>query len=218
MYSSREYASELLRKILRVSAWAMVAMGMFTLFSGGITVLSSIMVIALGYQWLCATASRGSLQTHLNELALLSSKDCRGCCRSCCSGMCRGTFDNIRGLAIAAITLGVLELVIYVFTFSIMGVLYTGYYSGMNSGGRYIIYYASIGRWLLYIVGHTAVAAPLNIAWGAISLNLIGTLTIPSNALFAVDSQAHEANLSDKGPLLAKENAFMVGYENPGSA
>jgi len=109
MYSSSEYSSELLRNVLRYFAWAMISMGIYTLLSGGVNIVSSIMVVAMGYQWLCAAASRGSLQTHLNELALLSDKDCRGCCRNCCSGMCRGTFDNIRGLAVAAITFGFLE-------------------------------------------------------------------------------------------------------------
>ena len=81
---------------------------------------------------LCAAASRGSLQTHLNELALLIDKDCRGCCRNCCSGMFRGTFDNIRGLAVAAITFGFLELLIYVVTFSLLGWSFT-YFGNYNS-------------------------------------------------------------------------------------
>ena len=37
---------------------------------------------------------------------------------------------------------------------------------------------AMIGKWLFYAVGHTIVAAALNIAWGAITLNLIGVLTV----------------------------------------
>jgi hypothetical protein len=63
----------------------------------------------------------------------------------------------------------------------------------------------SVGRWLFYAVGHTAVAAPLNIAWGALTLNLIGALTILANGSPAGESTA----------LLYKAAApvFMVGKE-----
>ena len=154
--------------------------------------------------------------------------------------MCRGTLDNARGLAIAAITFGVLELVSYVSAFGLLGWSFTYFYS--NSYSYYSYYYnvrstrqfscyagssnyctisyyptflyqsysfqcyaggssycyatlpdtiydrgsytsydnelAEIGRWLFYAVGNTAIAAPLNIAWGALTLNLIGVLTI----------------------------------------
>jgi hypothetical protein len=271
MYSSSEHNSELLRNVLRYFAWAMVAMGIYTLLSGGVNVVSSIMVIAMGYQWLCAAASRGSIQKHLNELALLNDKDCRGCCRNCCSGMCRGIFDNIRGLAVAAITFGVVELLIYSVSFSLLGLFYTyGYYGDQQTSqfqcyaggssycyidyrpsfqsrsysipcytfGSYYCYltlpvsdgysssydsnydYGAVGRWLFYAVGHTAVAAPLNIAWGAITLNLIGSLTLATGAAVAGDSQANEASSGDTVPLLARGTAptFMVGYGKASSA
>jgi len=80
--------------------------------------------------------------------------------------------------------------------------------------------YVAIGRWLFYAVGHTAVAAPLNIAWGAITLNLIGTLTITTSAVFADDSRAKEVNLGENGPVLAKGTVptFLVGYGRSGLA
>ena len=84
---------------------------------------SSALVIALAATWLRALHSRGSLADALDELALLSDKDCRGCCRNCCSGACRGALDNVRGLAIAAIVFGILELMTYVVWFSLLGVL-----------------------------------------------------------------------------------------------
>lgn len=203
----------------------------------------------MGAQWLAATASRGSLREHLDELALLREKDCVGCCRNCCSGMCGGVFDNIRGLAIASIIFGVFELIGYVGPFGGLGYVLTNYGSPMLSPGSSeydvvtrsyecytgsntfctINYYpsftyqgfsvkcysgqtssycsaslpdritqrygpsiynfdfpgardAAIGQWFLFAAGHAAVAAPLNIAWGAITLNLIGVLTatVPS--------------------------------------
>jgi len=233
-------------------------MGIFTLLSGGLNVISSALIIALGQQWLQATSLGSSLKEHLDELQLLSDKDCRGCCRFCCSGQCRGVLDNIRGLAISAITFGVIELVFYMPYLSIMGVIFTywqtpylyssaGYcsypyptvdgrtytcntysqtyctinyrpsfdynpssssfqcYTGTANSqcsvslpdyifspqgsvinnycytsSSYTYDYSStvIGQWLFYAVGHTAIAAPLNIAWGVITLYLIASLTI----------------------------------------
>jgi hypothetical protein len=264
--SSSEHSSELLRRVLRHVASAMLAMGLFTLLSGGVNIVSSLLVIAMGGQWLVATASRGSLQEHLEELALLREKDCVGCCRNCCSGMCSGVFDNIRGLAVAAIVFGVFELIGYVGPFGGLGYALTSYgyptlspgsstynvntrtyecYTGSNtyctiyyypsytyqsfsfkcySGtpgtycsamlpdyitqqyGPYIYNYfydstdSAIGKWLLFAAGHAAVAAPLNIAWGAITLNLIGVLT--AMAPSAGDPSAGEttALLSRKSP------------------
>jgi hypothetical protein len=239
MHASSEYSSELLRNVLQYLARAMLAMGIFALLSGGVCAISSSLVIAMAHQLLRATSARGSLQEHLSELALLRDKDCRGCCRNCCSGMCRGLLDNARGLAIAAITFGVLELLIYVIYFGVLGWLFTDFYYPYSQSSRYDVvstrefscyagsndyctisyhptflyqYYsfqcyaggasycyatlpdtiynnnnaytfydgalAAIGRWLLYAVGNTAIAAPLNVAWGALTLNLIGVLTI----------------------------------------
>jgi len=120
-----EYDSPVLRSVLRHLAWTMLSMGIFTLLSGGLNVISSALIIALGQQWLQATSLGSSLKEHLDELQLLSDKDCRGCCRFCCSGQCRGVLDNIRGLAISAITFGVIELVFYMPYLSIMGVIFT---------------------------------------------------------------------------------------------
>ena len=281
MYASSEHGSELLRVVLRYLAWAMLSMGIFTLLSGGVTIISSILVIACGYQWLCAAASRGSLQSHLDELALLRDRDCRGCCRNCCSGMCRGVFDNIRGLAIAAITIAVFELISYVTAFSLLGYIFTGYgygygyygdfytvrntrqfgcytsssstfcqidyrpsylssyypysipcYAGSTSTycsvilpdtiypsgypSGYPSYYSSsyyndladIGRWLMYAVGNTAIAAPLNIMWGAITLQLVGALTIGTNGAGAA---GESTALLSKGAV----PVFMTAVAKP---
>ena len=238
MYASSEYSSELLRNVLQYLARAMLGMGVFALLSGGVCVISSSLVIAMAHQLLRATSARGSIQEHLSELALLREKDCRGCCRNCCSGMCRGTLDNARGLAIAAITFGVLELLGYVSSFGFVGwsftrgSSYSGYYYNYynvrsvrqfscyagssdyctisyypnflyqsysfqcyaggasycyatlpdtiydNSFSSYDDEIVAVGRWLFYAVGNTAIAAPLNVAWGALTLNLIGVLTI----------------------------------------
>jgi hypothetical protein len=270
MFAPSECDSELLRSVLRYLAWAMLSMGIYTLLSGGLNVISSCLVIALGSKWLAATSPGTPLKAHLDELDLLREKDCRGCCRNCCSGQCRGVLDDVRGLAIAAITFAVLELLVYMPYLSVMGTIltyrstpyynynsqatcssypsvtgktytcstgsqtyctinynnnlyyspssysfqcYTGttnsqcsvslpysasascslynnycYWSGGGdySGSDY--YSASIGQWLFYAVGHTAISAPLNIAWGAITLNLIGALTIRKAAAYADES------------------------------
>ena len=125
--TSTEHNSELLRLVLRYVGSAMVGLGVFTLLSGGVSVVSSVLVIAMGAQWLAATAARGVLSSHVEELAQLREKDCVGCCRHCCSGMCRGVFDNIRGLAIAAIVFGVFELIGYVAPFGVLGDALTYY-------------------------------------------------------------------------------------------
>ena len=219
----------------------MIAMGTFSLLSGGVNIISSFWVIALGRLWLSATASHGSLKRHFDELALLHDEDGRGCCRNCCTLRCAGTFDNIRGLAITAIVWGLFELVAYVVAFSIVGASYANgnsispysaspkyivtstylfsCYAGSNdycylnynpsflyssysfycyAGSSSYCYanlpdtiapdlasydtVAALGRWLLYASGHTAVAAPLSIAWGALSLILIGVLTVSAKA------------------------------------
>jgi hypothetical protein len=262
MFTSSEHGSELLRSVLRYLSWTMLCMGIFTLLSGGVSVVSSSLVIAMGIQWLTAVASPGSLVTHLEALSLLREKDCRGCCRNCCSGMCRGTFDNIRGLAIAAITFGVFELLTYVISFSFLGLglaftssitdyykvstnrelsCYAGsskyctiYYNPRFLGGSSGYYsfncytfsssgycYAtlpdtlyptndnSIGSWLFYAVGHTAVAAPLNIAWGALTLKLIDALTIMAN-----ESAGESTALLPKAAV----PVFRVGKEKTDSS
>ena len=105
---------------------------------------SSVLVIAMAATWLRALHSRGSLADALEELAQLSDKDCSGCCHNCCSGTCRGVLDNVRGLAIAAIVFGILELLTYVVVFSSLGInLFYSYenrafscsYSGKGSYG-----------------------------------------------------------------------------------
>lgn len=278
MYAGSEYSSELLRNVLRYVVQAMLGMGIFALLSGGVCAISSSLVIAMAHQLLRATSARGALQEHLSELALLRDKDCRGCCRNCCSGMCRGTLDNARGLAIAAITFGVLELVSYVSAFGVLGWLFTDFYSyyypdssygsyynvrttrqfscySGSSGSCTINYYptflyqsysfqcatglgattcyatlpdtiydrtsnayyyssynrelAEIGRWLFYAVGNTAIAAPLNIAWGALTLNLIGVLTIAGR-----DSESSAGESTALLPRAAVP-VFMSGAGKP---
>jgi len=272
MYAGSEYSSELLRNVLQYLARAMLGMGIFALLSGGVCGISSSLVIAMAHQLLRATAARGALQEHLSELALLRDKDCRGCCRNCCSGMCRGTLDNARGLAIAAITFGVLELMGFVSALSLLGWSFTYSYSNRYQNSYYsyysvsstrqfscyagssnyctISYYptflyqsysfqcyaggssycyatlpdtiydrdsytsydyelAEIGRWLFYAVGNTAIAAPLNIAWGALTLNLIGVLTIAGR-----DS---ESAAGESTALLSRAAVpvFMSGADKP---
>jgi hypothetical protein len=193
---SRQHAepstSEQLRSVLRYFGWAVMSMGIFTLLSGGVNVISSCLVITLGQQWLEATSTRlrTSLSDHLDELQLLSGKDCRGCCRHCCSGQCRGVFDNIRGLAIAAITFGVLEMIALMPTLAILGNEFTLQYGVAITQSPYYPYNSyvtcnpqadlGIGQWLFFALGHNTLAAPLNIAWGAITLNFIAVLTSKS--------------------------------------
>ena len=270
--SDPEAASELLRNTLRCFAGAMVGMGVFTLLSGGVNVLSSLLVVALGVVWLRALRSRGSLADALDELAKLSDKDCRGCCRNCCSGACRGALDNVRGLAIAVICFGVFELIIYLTALPlIVSILaengveedmdreyscsyfndnpYVGteQYSCFTGQSTYCtIFYnpafwqeiqipcyvgttdaycyltlpstASISGtctayaymfgdsnpidftsgWLLYATGVTAVTAPLNIAWGAITLSMLAVLTLSTREKLS-------ARASDAVPLMHSE-------------
>jgi hypothetical protein len=246
MYSNNtELNSEILRKCLRIFATAMLSIGIYTMLSGGVVIVSSTLIIALGSLWLKALVSPGSLQTNIDELA---KKDSRGCCRHCCSGMCRSVFDNIRGLAISAITIGCFEFIIFVVFFTLQANYFSEYffygctggncyncyqynlqntrqfscYTGNSDDYCYIYYNPSflysynsysipcyagstrsycyvtlpdtitprcgsavfdksnlpLVKWLFYAVGNTAIAAPLNIAFGAISLQLIDALTI----------------------------------------
>ena len=249
MYSNNtELNSEILRKCLRTFATAMLSLGIYTMCSGGVVIVSSIMVIALGFLWLKASVSPGSLQTNIDELV---KNDSRRCCRHCCSGMCRNVFDNIRGLAISAITIGCFELIIFVVFLTLPGnslsdyffqgctnanypyvdqynVQYNKQFSCYTGSSRnyctiyynpsFLYYYYSsysipcyagstnsdcyanlpdtitsrctprfdktnlpLVKWLFYAVGNSAIAAPLNIAFGAISLQLIDALTLQIN-------------------------------------
>lgn len=279
-----EVASELLRGVLRCIAGAMLGMGIFTLLSGGVNVVSSVLVISLGASWLGALHARGSLADELAELAMLSDKDCRGCCRHCCSGTCRGKLDNVRGLAVAAIVFGVFELIVYSGWLSTVALLvsenyyytstsytcpyssyvktsdsvstssfscntgpstfcninyspsfyystitipcYAGttntvcrvylpnsiYYSGtcFGSVSNYVYQYAdSLASWLFYAVGHTAMAAPLNIAWGAITLQILAVLTLASRG--KLSARANEAT-----PLIhsALSHSYLNAFDS----
>jgi len=249
----------------------MLGLGVFTLLSGGVAVFSSILVISMANTWLHALGSRNSLKEHLRELAQLRNRDCRGCCRHCCSGSCRGTLDNLRGLAIAAICLGLLELLGYVVGFSALGMaltelkkqdfggdyvatkLFSCYsgasqycfldyspsfstysfsipcYTGLTSSycqvylpdsitsydrfyylnEQWAAYSSKIlgaGRWLFYAVGNTAIAAPLNIAWGVLTLQLMGLLTATAQPSAA---SGESTSLLSKGAASAP--VFMSG-------
>ena len=205
MYSIHEHpASEQLRSVLRFFGWTVLYMGIYTLLSGGVNVFSSCLAIALGQQWLEATSlRRASLKSDLDEQQLLRDQDC-------CTGQCRGVFDNIKGLAYAVITFGVLEMLLLVPILWMSG-------SGMGSACLENLYDAlssssfssgtptadpkpgqggnsyptsttnvfdemcssdlSTGQWLYYALGHNTLAAPLNIAWGALTLNFLTALT-----------------------------------------
>lgn len=204
MSSSGEYDNELLRVVLRVTAMLMLCMGVFTLVSGGISFISSILVIGMASQWLRAVASRGSLAQHLQDLSQLESVDCRGCCSSCCTCKCRGVLDNVRGLAIAAIVLASLELVTIFFILIVWRGLvsygrddfpsFNPSYCRTSSTGpcpyqycydypaydpyNNIAYYLDtpVEIWLKYALGNTVVSASLNIAWGVFTLKLIAAL------------------------------------------
>jgi len=300
MFATTEYDSPVLRSVLRYLAWAMLSMGIFTLFSGGLNVVSSALVIALGQQWLQATSMNSSLKSHLEDLQLLSDKDCRGCCRNCCTGQCRGVLDNIRGLAISAITFGVIELIVYMPYLSVMGVILTfwqtpylyssaGYCSGPSATtyvdgktytcntnsqvyctinyppqftyspssssfqcytgttfsqcsvslpyrayantpqasvyGNYCYTSSSytydsasttIGQWLFYAVGHTAIAAPLNIAWGALTLNLIAALTTKARTGLADERTSLLPGRVETKPVFMSQ--MMMGATGEGKA
>jgi hypothetical protein len=280
-----EVASELLRGVLRCFAGAVVGMGIFTLLSGGVNVISSILVISLGASWLRALHARDSLPDELAKLAKQSDKDCRGCCHHCCSGTCRGTLDNVRGLAVAAIVFGVLELIAYAGWFPALALLisenyyyistlyscsysssvsssdtvyksyfscntgasifctinynpdflyssisipcYAGttstlcrvslpssiYYYGKCNGyvSNYVSQYADpLASWLFYAVGHTTMAAPLNIAWGVITLQILAVLTLATRGKLS-SARANEAT-----PLIysAQAHPYLKPFES----
>ena len=135
---------EALRQVLRKYGMGVIGISCFTLLSGGLAVLTSILSIVLGV-WIFTLA-----QTRTTLLLAIQS-EMQTPQRGCCS--CSGALGPIRGISIAIITLAVITLLVYVPLFSILGSINTTtrYTCYTNGSGTCSIYWYAPGGTSYYV-------------------------------------------------------------------
>lgn len=89
--------------VLRAFASTMMGLVVFSTLTGGVVIVTGILLISGAALMLRATASAKDLERSIEALSNLRTTD------HCCSCFCSGRFDNFRGLAIASILLSIVE-------------------------------------------------------------------------------------------------------------
>ena len=193
--------------LLTIIFQLMLAMGVISMISVGICVISSFFVILQALQWLSLSKSLSKFKYHITIYNSI-----RDCCQQC--GCCAyTTLGTIRGLAIATIVFSSIEFISFTNLGGFSGVGLakptTGDISSSSCksiGGGIIQYFRPVSCseylntcgtsnpvsiyscstdnsrnyftiWLIYNLGHVIIASIHNIIWSVGSLKLINKIT-----------------------------------------
>ena len=152
--------------LLRLLASLMLGMAIFTLISGGVSVISSIVAIAQAANLLSVAPSVSGLAAALAEEATRPRVECT------CSRL-----GQLKALAVFGIVIAIIELVAGVPAMGIIGYfLVTPYCPSYPYYDYYYYSRSGVGAWLLYATGNTGVSSVLNLAWSVVTVRLIKML------------------------------------------
>lgn len=180
--------------MVRVFARIMLGLGVLGVLSGGIVLVSSVLMIAQGALWLDATKTAEALAA-----ATVALQRSGGLNASCC----QGTLFTLRSLAIAGIVFASLEILAGAGVGAGYG--YTVMNERICGTGRTEISCAELsitadtrimnihpdtplGVYLIYVAGNAFIAGPLNVAMSAATLQLlqlVASLASPKEAAVA---------------------------------
>lgn len=159
---------------IRVFAPIMVGMGILCMLSGGVCLVSSALVIAQGAVWLQVTKSFASLAGAMGKNRTLAG-----------SGCCGGPLTNLRGLSIAGIVFGVLEILLGLGVGVGIGAIIltpfsnyycdNGYYPNCNSISVSNPFW-QVGTWLMYAGGASIIGGAVNISMCVATMQLLAML------------------------------------------
>ena len=161
---------------IRVFAPIMVGLGILCMLSGGLCFVSSALVIAQGALWLQVTESFASLAGAMGKNKTLAGTGC-----------CGGPLANLRGLSIAGIVFGCLEIILgagvglsigAITLMPITGFCCTNCGSwNQNCGSQNLINpFWQTGAWLTYAGGASLISGAFNISMSVATMHLLNML------------------------------------------
>ena len=193
--------------LLRLLASLMLGMAIYTLLSGGVSVISSIVAIAQAANLLSVAPSVSGLAAALAEEATRPRVECT------CSRL-----GQLKALAVFGIVIAIIELIAGVSAMGIIGYVLVTPFCPTSYYPYYNYYYSrsSVGAWLLYATGNTGVSSALNLAWSVVTVRLIKMLrrvaaaASPRGPSPLVTATAFDDELFDENPRYTAGSSFRA--------
>lgn len=161
----------------------MLGLGILCMISGGLCVISSVLIIVQGALWLRVSSSPATLAKAVSELRIAGVA---GCCSS--------TTNNLRNLAISAIVFSSLELLVgfgaglglgvWFLTRSFFCSNFFPFNCSQRFNGPYLV-----GQWLLFASGTSLITGALNISMSVLTLHTLQLLSNITSSPVVADPQ-----------------------------